>query len=139
MNYKPAYKYYQYLLARILAEEGRYQEALTSVNDLKWIKSKLGYWSTPYDLPFFFDAIGQIYEKMKQIADAQKTYQEALAYNSHYALARFHLARLLHNKGSIDEAQREMELFLADWRNADADAAEMIEARKIMAKWNKAH
>jgi serine/threonine protein kinase/Tfp pilus assembly protein PilF len=137
MNYKPAYKYYQHLLARILAEEGRYPEAITAINDLKWIKAKLGYWSTPYDFPFFFDSIGQIFEKMSKIPDAQQAYEEALDYNPHYALARFHLARLLDKKRSAQEAQREMGLFWADWQKADADAAESIEARKIVAQWNK--
>jgi tetratricopeptide (TPR) repeat protein len=139
MNYKPSYKYYLHLLARISVRENKYQEALSCINDLKWIKSKLGYWSTPYDLPFFFDAIGQIYEEMKNAPEAQKAYREALAYNPHYALARFHLARLLNNEGSIDEARNEMELFLTDWRNADADATELAEARKIMARWNRSH
>jgi tetratricopeptide (TPR) repeat protein len=139
MNYKPAYKYYQHLLAAILAEEGRHPEALAPINDLKWIKAKLGYWSTPYDFPFFFDAIGQIYEKMKQIPDAQQAYEAALTYNPHYALARFHLVLLLDRKGAIKEAQREMELFWADWQNADADAVETIEARRLMARWNKSH
>jgi eukaryotic-like serine/threonine-protein kinase len=139
MNYKPAYKYYQHLLARILAEEGRYQEAIVPINDLKWIKAKLGYWSTPYDFSFFFDAIGQIFEKMKQLPDAQRAYEEALTYNPHHAFARFHLALLLDRKGETKEAQREMELFWADWQNSDADAVETIEARKIMARWNKSH
>ncbi len=42
MNYKPAYKYYLHLLAKISAEEGKIQEAATAINDLKWIKSSWG-------------------------------------------------------------------------------------------------
>jgi serine/threonine protein kinase/tetratricopeptide (TPR) repeat protein len=134
MNYKPAYKYWLHLRAWILAEEGKVQEAAAAINDLKWIRSKLGYWSTPFDLAFFFDAIGQIYEKMKQPAEAEQTYNEALAYNPHFALSRFHLARLLKSRGSYAEARREMELFLKEWQGADPDTAEMIEAAQIMSK-----
>jgi len=130
MNFKPAYKHYLHLNAWLLSEEGKIPEANAVIHDLKWIRTKLGYWATPFDCAFFFDAIGQIYEMMRQPADAQQAYQDSLAYNPHFALARFHLARLLKNRGLPEDARREMSLFLKDW--ADADAAEFVEARKIM-------
>jgi len=131
MNYKPAYKYWLHLHAWILAEEGRYAEAKDAVNDLKWIKFKLGYWNKPFDCAFFFDAIGQIYEKMMQAADAEQAYREGLAYNPHFAFSRFHLARLLKDKGEPAEARRELEAFWKEWQGADADAVETIEALKL--------
>jgi serine/threonine protein kinase/Tfp pilus assembly protein PilF len=133
MNYKPAYKYYLHLLAAISAEEGNLQEAAGAINDLKWIKSKLGYWSTPYDQAFFFDAIGQILEKMKQPPDAEQAYRDALSYNPHFALARFRLAKLMQNSGALDEARKEMQSFLVEWQNAEPETVEMIEAKQIMA------
>jgi serine/threonine protein kinase/tetratricopeptide (TPR) repeat protein len=133
-RYKPAYKYYQHLLAMVLVEEGNNQQALAAINDLKWIRNKLGYWSTPYDRAFFFDAIGRIYEKMRLLPDAEQAYQEALAYNSHYALARFHLAMLLKARGMKTEALREMEAFREEWKDADSDVAEVAEARGFMTK-----
>ena len=139
MNYKPAYKYYLHLLAGISAEEGNIAEASSAINDLKWIKSKLGYWSTPYDQAFFFDAIGQIYEKMKKPLDAQQAYLDALAYNPHYALARFHLAKLLKSTGAVAEALKELRTFLNEWKNAEKTAAELIEAEEIMALLQSAH
>jgi serine/threonine protein kinase/tetratricopeptide (TPR) repeat protein len=133
MNFKPAYKYYLHLQAWLLAEEGRNSEAAAAINDLKWIKDKLGYWSTPYDCAFFFDAIGQIYEKMKQPEDAQNAYQDSLKYNPQYALSHIHLAHLLLSRGSLDAARREIKLFLEDWQEAEPDTVESIEARKILA------
>lgn len=133
MNYKPAYKYWLHLRAWILAEEGKIQDAAAAIRDLKWIKFKLGYWSTPYDQAFFFDAVGQIYEKMKQPAEAEETYREALDYNPHFALGRFHLARLLKSKGAVEDARHEMQLFLKEWQGADPDAVELVEAKKFMA------
>jgi serine/threonine protein kinase/tetratricopeptide (TPR) repeat protein len=129
MNYKPAYKFYQLLLAMVHAEEGRNQEAAVAINDLKWIKNKLGYWSTPYDRAFFFDAIGQIYEKMRLPRDAEQAYGEALSYNPHYALTRFHLARLLNLRGAREEAGKEMEAFRAEWKNADPEVIANYELR----------
>ncbi len=131
MNYKPAYKFYQHLLAMVLAEEGRNQEAVAAINDLKFFRNKLGYWSTPYDHAFFFDAIGLIYEKMKMAPDAEQAYQDALSYNPHYALAQFHIARLLKARGSNDEARKHLEAFWAEWKNADPEAIEVVEARRM--------
>jgi len=133
MNYKPAYKYWLHLLAWILAEEGRNEEAENAINDLKWIKFKLGYWNKPYERAFFSDAIGQIYEKMKQSIKAEQAYREGLDYNPHYALSRLHLARLLKAQDSPAEARREMEIFWKEWQGADPDAIETVEARKITA------
>jgi len=134
MNYKPAYKYWLHLLAWILVEEGRIQDAAAAINDIKWIKSKLGYWSTPYDRAFFFDAIGQIYEKMKQPADAEQAYRDVLAYNPNYALSHLHLARLLAAKGSMSEARNEIAAFWTEWQSADPDAVENMDARQIASK-----
>ena len=137
MNYKPAYKYWLHLLARIQAQEGKYQDAAATINDLKLIKSKLGYWSTPYDRAFFFDAIGQIYEKIKQPLDAEQACREALSYNPHYAFARYHLARLLRSRGAVADARREFESFLTDWQNADSDNPELAEARREVSEARK--
>jgi eukaryotic-like serine/threonine-protein kinase len=132
MNYKPAYKYYLHLLAKIAAEDGKIYEATIAINDLKWIKAKLGYWSTPYDQAFFLDAIGQIYEKIGRWPEAEQAYRDALIYNPHYGLARFHFAKLLKEKGSLPDARREVEAFLAGWNQADPDTAEVVEARNIL-------
>jgi tetratricopeptide (TPR) repeat protein len=131
MNYKPAYKYWLHLQAWVLAEEGRNEEAEAAINDLKWIKYKLGYWNKPYDQAFFYDAIGQIYERMKKSAEAEQAYRDSLAYNPHFAFSRFHLARLLHSKNTLPEARRELETFWQEWQGADPDAMETIAARKL--------
>ncbi len=133
MNYKPAYKYYLHLLAWLAAEEGRVQEATAAINEINYIKFKLGYWSTPYDRAFFFDAIGQIYERMKQTTEAEKAYRDVLAYNPHYALSHLHLARLLKGKGSFADARSELEAFQTEWKRADPDTMEATEARQIAA------
>jgi serine/threonine protein kinase/tetratricopeptide (TPR) repeat protein len=131
-HYKPAYKYYQHLLALVLVEEGKNQQALAAINDLKWIKTKLGYWSTPYDQAYFFNAIGGIYETMKMFSDAEQAYRDALAYNPHYALAHFHLALLLRSRGMKPAAIQQMELFEQEWKDADSDTYESIAAKKFM-------
>ncbi len=131
-NYKPVYKYWLHLLASIRAEEGQIQEAAAAIDDLQYVKNRLGYWSTPYDRAFFMDAVGQIYEKLKKPPDAERAYQDALAYNMHFGLARFHLAILLKATGHPTDARREMQSFLSEWKDADPDAAEIVTARQIL-------
>jgi predicted Zn-dependent protease len=137
MNYKPAYKYWLHLQARLLAEEGQTQEAEAAINDLKWVKYKLGYWSTFYDCAFFMEAIGEIQEKMKKLSDAEQSYRDALSYNPHYDLARFHLARVLKTTGSLADARSEMQAFLQAWQNADPDVPEVVAAKKFLQELPK--
>jgi tetratricopeptide (TPR) repeat protein/predicted Ser/Thr protein kinase len=134
MNYKPVYKYYLHLLASVLAREGNSQEAAAVLNDLKWIKDKLGYWSTPYDRGFFLDAVGQVYEKMKRPQDAEQAYRDSLAYNSHYALAHFHLGRLLRAGWRNAEALSELQEFQKEWAGADLNVPEVIAARQLVSQ-----
>ncbi len=132
MNYKPAYKYWLHLRLNILTQEGKLQDAAAAINDLEWIKTKLGYWSTPFDRAFFTDAIGQAYQKMEQLGEAEQAYRDALSYNPNYGLARFHLAMLLRNSGSHSDAKREMQAFLTGWHNADPELPEIQEARRFL-------
>ncbi len=139
MNYKPAYKHWLHLRALVLAREGKIQEASAAINDLKWIKVKLGYWSTPYDRAFFYDAMGQIYETMQRLPEAEQAYQDALSYNPNFSFARFHLARLLYKKGSAADARNELETFFKGWQEADPDAAELLEARRLQLQLGATH
>ncbi len=134
MNYKPVYKYYLHILASILAREGNAQEAAAVLNDLKWIKDKFGYWSTPFDRAFMMDAIGALYEKLKNPQEAEAAYRDALSYNSNYAVARFHLARLLHGGWRNREALAELQEFQRQWIEADPDLPEMSAASRILSQ-----
>jgi eukaryotic-like serine/threonine-protein kinase len=139
MNYKPAFKYWLHLLARIHAEEGRNQEAVRAISELVYIKSKLGYWSTPFDRAFFFDEIGQIFEKLKMPKEADTAYCDALSYNPHYAVARYHRAKLLKSIGQQMEARAELEAFREEWRNADRDVFEIVQARQMQNQLLDSH
>jgi tetratricopeptide (TPR) repeat protein len=132
MNYKPAYKHWLHLLARIRAEEGKSGEALLAIKDLEYVKDRLGYWSTPYDYAFMMDSIGEILEKLPSPQEAERAYGDALTYNHHFALAHFHLARMLLGAGRTIEAEREINRFRELWATADTDAPEMVAADKML-------
>ncbi len=133
MNYKPAYKFYLHLLALVKAREGKADEALQALKDLEWVKDKLGYWSTAQDRAFFMDCIGEIQEKLGSPSEAERAYRDALAYNPHYALGRFHLASLLEKAHRPAEAERELQSFFSEWSSADKDIQEVVLANRIAA------
>ena len=134
-NYKPAYKYWLHLNAAILAAEGggtgKKAEAVAMLNDLKFIRNKLGYWSTPYDYAFFMDAAGLAYEKMNLTQPAEDSFREAIAYNQNFPAAHLHLAMLLLRKGEHEEARAEIELFRSIWKDDDRVFPETALAARI--------
>jgi tetratricopeptide (TPR) repeat protein len=133
-NYKPIYKFWLHLLASVRAEEGQGQEAAAAIDDLLYVKNKLGYWSSLYDRAFFMDEIGRIYEKLRRPQDAQRAYEDALSYNPHYGLARFHLAGLFKAVGHPIDAREMMQAFLSEWKDADPGAAELVAARQMLGQ-----
>jgi len=132
-NYKPSYKHYLHLLASIRTEEKRRDDAVQAIKDLEYVKDKLGYWSTLYDYAFIMDSIGQLYEKLNSPQEADRAYRNALGYNSKFALAHFHLGRLLLQTGRPDEGRAELRLFQSQWATADSDAAEILAAQQKLA------
>ena len=135
-NYRPAYKYWLHLAALVNAAEGRRVEAAARLDDLEHVRQKLGYWGTPYDQAFFLDEIGRVREALGDVAGADRAYRGSLAYNPHYALARVHLAMLLHSAGKAEEARRELAAFAVEWKDADAGGAR-VEARCRPEGWQR--
>ncbi len=137
-NYKPAYKHYIHLLASIKTAEGKKDEAVQAIKDLEYVKEKLGYWSTLYDYAFIMDSIGQLYEKLGAAQDAEQSYRDALAYNTKFAVAHFHLALLLLKSGRNQEARDEFIQFRAQWASADADTPESVTSEQMLKILSKA-
>jgi tetratricopeptide (TPR) repeat protein len=76
---------------------------------------------------------GQLREFNKQVVEAEKDYHDAIAYNPHYALAHFHLGRLLLRSHRVDEGRQELGKFLDEWSHADPDVIEVRDARRMLA------
>jgi len=131
-NYKPAYKHYIHLLASIKTAEGKNEEAIQAIKDLIYVKEKLGYWSTLYDYAFIMDSIGQLYENLSSAQEAEQSYRDALAYNTKFAVAHFHLAQLLLKSGRNQEARDEFVRFRTLWATADADTPELVSAGQLL-------
>ncbi len=132
MNYKPVFKYWLLLSMRLDAEESRGEQVEKAMADLNWIKDKLGYWASPFDRAFCFDQAGIALEKAGRKPQAEQAYLNALAYNGHYTRARFHLGALLLSQDRKPEAKENLEQAVAEWKDADHNLAELLEARRLL-------
>jgi tetratricopeptide (TPR) repeat protein len=130
-NFRPVYKHYLHLDAVVRAARGETMEARHQLEEIAWLRNKLGYWGTPYDAAFFLDEIGRVAERIGAQNDAEKWYRDALAYNGHYAPARLHLASLLQKTRRPDQAKSELATFSEEWKLADADGPEAQTAREL--------
>jgi tetratricopeptide (TPR) repeat protein len=130
-NYKPWYKFARHLELRILTAERNIPAALQAAQDLDFIKGKLGYWGTIYERAFIFDEIGQSLAALALHAEAKKAFQDAIAYNPHYALAHYHYARLLLDQGAKTDAGEQFGAFLSEWKEADRNLPEVGLALKM--------
>jgi tetratricopeptide (TPR) repeat protein len=78
------------------------------------------------------DSVGQIFERLGALQDAERCYRDALSYNPKFALAHFHLGGLYLRAGRTTEAGDELRLFRSQWATADEDAPEVVAARKML-------
>jgi len=125
-NFFPVYKLTLHLKLLMAAAAGNDIEMQPLVEEMDRIKTKLGYWSSTYNLPYFltqeaeiligFTKIGPpggLYSEsqtgLSLLNQARRMLQEALAYDANYAPARVAQARLLLKTGDKQAAAKELE------------------------------
>jgi tetratricopeptide (TPR) repeat protein len=130
-KYFPIYKYYIHL--KIL--EGYLQNdkvtVLENIEEAKWIKEKLGYWDSMFNLSYFFNEYAKILIKLKMIPKASELLKEAIEYNPNYAASHLNMARVHLNNNKREEALKEYQKTLELLTNADKDHILVAEAKKI--------
>jgi tetratricopeptide (TPR) repeat protein len=95
------------------------------------------------------DALGRVYEALAMWREAADEYEEVQRNprmkwgnpvgnlewgNSRRILERFHLAQVYEKLGDTDRARHWYERFTEDWKDADPDIPELIEARKRLVE-----
>ena len=125
-NFFPVYKLSLHLKLLQAAAAANDAEMQTLVEEMERIKTKLGYWSSIYNLPYFLTQAAEILIGFTKIGppgglysesqaglsilnQARRLLQEALAYDSNYAPARVAQARLLLKTGDKQAATKELE------------------------------
>jgi serine/threonine protein kinase/tetratricopeptide (TPR) repeat protein len=133
-RYRPIYKYALHLEAMILAHQRERDECLRLIDRLFSIQDKLGYWAHPLDRAFYLDSIGQLYQRFDLINEAEHAFRQALTFNSHFALAQYHLGELLVKLKRFDEARNVLDKFMNEWGNVVECNREVEDAQNLLKK-----
>ena len=80
------------------------------------------------------DCLANAYLELGQPDEAIKEYERILRLNPNYPRAQYHLAQAYQRTGQPERARAAYERFLQVWKDADADAPELIAARRHLEK-----
>jgi tetratricopeptide (TPR) repeat protein/DNA-binding winged helix-turn-helix (wHTH) protein len=113
-----------YFKGTVALDNGRGEEALAHFRE--GLKHR-----PPTYFEDFEDALGRAYLTLGRFDEAIAEFERVLTLAPNYPRIRFYLARALRGKGMMEQARANYSLFLSDWKNADADLPEVIEAREF--------
>jgi tetratricopeptide (TPR) repeat protein len=130
-NYFPVYKFALHLKA-LQANLGRDSGAVLSlVEEAERFRMKMGYWSSPFHLPFFLTELaGILMASDASPVKASALLDEALAYDPGYAPALLKKSRLLAAEGKTEEARKALAAARAALSGADPDLVLVRELKK---------
>ncbi|HRH43063.1 MAG TPA: tetratricopeptide repeat protein, partial [Pyrinomonadaceae bacterium] len=77
------------------------------------------------------DCLANTYLEIGRYDEAIAEYQRILQLNPNYPFARFSLAQAFEKKGQMDESRNSYQIFLENWKDADAEISQIKEARKL--------
>jgi tetratricopeptide (TPR) repeat protein/DNA-binding winged helix-turn-helix (wHTH) protein len=80
------------------------------------------------------DCLANAYLELGRLDEAIGEYRRILRVNANYPLAAFHLAQAYERKGERDQARSFYELFLQNWKQADANVQQIREANEALSR-----
>lgn len=116
-------RFVNYYKGMFALAEGRDEEALAHFRETLTHRAPIWHFED------FEDCLGRALLKLGRYDEAIAEFERILQLAPNYPLARFHIARVQRGKGLDDEARASYQRFLADWKTADDDLAELAEAR----------
>lgn len=85
-------------------------------------------------IELYEDCLANAYLELHRFDDAIREYERILRLNPNYALMNYRLAKAYEGKGETVEARAALERFLQLWKGADADASEVVDAKRLLAR-----
>ncbi|MBI1764281.1 MAG: hypothetical protein HYR56_22885 [Acidobacteria bacterium] len=119
------------LRARILAQEGKADEALAQFKQGIEEEYKLGYSEPPIYPNPMEEAAGRTALALQRWKDAQDLFTAALERDPGSGRAYFGLLQTHQALGKADEARQQLAKFVKAWARADADLPEMVKAKEL--------
>jgi len=133
-NYFPIYKFYIHLKILEGCLRNDMNMILRNIGEGQRIKNKMGYWSSMFNLSYFFDEYAKILIKLNRTNEALELLNEAIEYNSNYAESYINMAKIHIEKNNIEKARKEYQKALELLFDADKDSLLVREAEKIGKK-----
>jgi len=96
-------------------------------------KEALRHLPTTSGIESYDDCLANAYRELGRWDEAIGEYQRILTRNPTYRLAHYHLGQAYEGKGDSDRARAEYAEFLSQWRIADADIPEILDAKRRLA------
>jgi len=119
------------LQARVLAREGKVDEALAKLREGVEEEIKLGYSEPPlYPIPME-EVAGKVCIELKRWKEAEEFFRAALERDPGSGRAYFGLMRAQQALGKDAEARNSYAKFVKAWAKADADLPEMLQAKEL--------
>lgn len=117
-------RFMAYLKGIVALDAGRADEALGH------FRETLNH-RPPTHFEDFEDCLGRAYLTLGRNDEAIAEFERILELSPNYPRARYYVARAFRAKGMTEEARVSYQRFLSDWKTADPDLPEMIEARSF--------
>jgi tetratricopeptide (TPR) repeat protein len=118
-NYFPVYKFYLHLKVLEAYLTRNEEQALASIDEARRISSKMGYWDSIFNLPYFFNEFAAVLIDLGNTDEALDLLEDAARYNPNYAethvnLARIHILKKKKGEAADDIARAREALSKAD-------------------------
>ncbi len=114
-----------YFKGMVALNNGGDEEALGHFRDA------LGHRPPTWHFEDFEDCLGRAYLKLGRYDEAIAEFERILSLSPNYPRARLQIARALRAKNLTDEARHSYQQFLAEWKYADANIPDVVEARSF--------
>ena len=106
-NYFPIFKYHIHLKILEAQLNDKEDEIFRYIREGKRIKNKMGYWSSIFNISYFFNEYAEILFRNNRIDQAYALLKEAIEYNPNYAPHHINMAKIYLIKKNINEVRKE--------------------------------
>jgi len=124
------------LQARVLAREGKADEAVAKLREGVEEEIKLGYSEPPLYLNPMEEVAGKVCLELKRWKEAEEFFRSALERDPGSGRAYFGLMRAQQALGKDSEARNSYAKFVKAWAKADADLPEMRHAKELAGTYS---
>ncbi len=120
-RYFPIFKLYIHLKILQAQLNNEASEVLNYVNEARNIKEKMGFWTSMFNVPYFYNEYAKVLIQNDTVDIAADLLKEAIEYNPNYAPALINMAKIHLKKNNLEEAKKEYRKTRELLLNADED------------------